>query len=235
MPILERRQGEERHRDQARQGRGLLGHRERAVLPRQHAHAVRRRRGDGGARWSANSRRSTAGTDVAPRRCTAALSARRGRPAPARERSQQQVDWRIGEVRPASRRRTGRACRSIPTAAGPSTRPICAAAMPQLASTMVGRGRRRQRAARARRQPARCARRSSTAASSARQQGHPAALPVAREGDSSTHAAGEAEAADEQQDGSQQRVGGATACRMAQRLSRQPRQHSGSQRGGLRK
>ena len=38
----ERRQGEERHRHQARQGRGLLGHRERAVLPRQHAHAVRR-------------------------------------------------------------------------------------------------------------------------------------------------------------------------------------------------
>ncbi len=35
------RQGEERDRDQARPGRGLLGHRERAVLPRQHPHALR--------------------------------------------------------------------------------------------------------------------------------------------------------------------------------------------------
>ena len=38
----ERRQGEERHRHQARPGRRLLRHRERTVLPGQHAHAVRR-------------------------------------------------------------------------------------------------------------------------------------------------------------------------------------------------
>ena len=38
----ERRQGEERHRHQARPGRGLLRHRERALLSGQHAHAVRR-------------------------------------------------------------------------------------------------------------------------------------------------------------------------------------------------
>ena len=48
----ERRQGEERHRHQARPGRGLLRHRERAVLPRQHAHAVRRRAEGRGASWS---------------------------------------------------------------------------------------------------------------------------------------------------------------------------------------
>jgi NAD(P) transhydrogenase subunit beta len=43
MPILNCRQGQERHRHQARPGRGLLRDRERPVLPRQHAHVVRRR------------------------------------------------------------------------------------------------------------------------------------------------------------------------------------------------
>ena len=47
MPILDVDQFEEHHRHQARQGHRFCRHRERAVLRRQHAHAVRRRRGDG--------------------------------------------------------------------------------------------------------------------------------------------------------------------------------------------
>jgi NAD(P) transhydrogenase subunit beta len=51
MPILNADMAAERHRDQARQGHGLLRHRERPVLQGQHPHAVRlcpagHRRGD---------------------------------------------------------------------------------------------------------------------------------------------------------------------------------------------
>ena len=51
MPILDVVDAKNDDRDQARQGHRFRRHRERAVLRRQHAHAVRRRRGDGAARW----------------------------------------------------------------------------------------------------------------------------------------------------------------------------------------
>ena len=47
MPILDVVDAQPGHRDQARQGHRLRRHRERAVLPGQHAHAVRRRQGSG--------------------------------------------------------------------------------------------------------------------------------------------------------------------------------------------
>ena len=64
-----RRSRRTRHRHQARQGHGFRRHRERAVLRRQHAHAVRRWRGNGrgaGQRTQGARRRPLSRVDALP-------------------------------------------------------------------------------------------------------------------------------------------------------------------------
>ena len=86
MPILNADKAKNVHRDQARPGRRLLGHRERALLSRQHAHALRRRpEGRGGAhsrresgRLASQNRRAPAGRVVSERANPARQSAKRG-------------------------------------------------------------------------------------------------------------------------------------------------------------